>query len=208
MIGYYNYTVVPTYFGLASSILGLYLALHMNHPFLAVMCLMFSGFCDMYDGKIARTKERTAQEKKFGIQIDSLSDLICFGVLPVAIGYSIGMTAPYFLLIAVFYVLTALIRLAYFNVLEEERQQETEEVRDYYTGLPVTSVALFLPLVYAMKLFLGEYIYILYAVALLVIGCLFVSKLKVKKPHGKAMYVILAIGLVELVLLIFCALKR
>ena len=46
----------------------------------------------MFDGKVARTKkDRTECEKKFGIQIDSLCDAICFGVLPVVIGYSVGM---------------------------------------------------------------------------------------------------------------------
>ena len=54
-----------------------------GHPFLGVFCLMFCGFCDAFDGKVARTKKnRTEQEIKFGIQIDSLSDLVAFGVLP------------------------------------------------------------------------------------------------------------------------------
>ena len=51
----------------------------------ALLCLMGAGFCDMFDGKIASTRPRTQQEKRFGIQIDSLSDLVCFGVLPAVI---------------------------------------------------------------------------------------------------------------------------
>ena len=51
---------------------------------------MIAGLCDMFDGKIASTMERTRQEKRFGVQIDSLSDLICFGVLPALIVYSGG----------------------------------------------------------------------------------------------------------------------
>ena len=42
---------------------------------------MAAGFCDMFDGKIASTRKRTRQEKRFGIQIDSLSDLACFGIM-------------------------------------------------------------------------------------------------------------------------------
>jgi hypothetical protein len=43
----------------------------------------------MFDGKVARTKkDRTEQEKSFGIQIDSLSDLVSFGVLPAVIGFA------------------------------------------------------------------------------------------------------------------------
>ena len=56
-----------------------------GHLHLGVMCLAISGLCDMFDGKIARTKKnRTEVEKRFGIQIDSLSDIVCFGVLGVS----------------------------------------------------------------------------------------------------------------------------
>ena len=52
---------------------------------------MFSGFCDMFDGIVARTKkDRTDEEKRFGIQLDSLSDIVCFGVLPFVIGVCSG----------------------------------------------------------------------------------------------------------------------
>ena len=102
--------------------------------------------------------------KKFGIQIDSLSDLIAFGILPACIGIAMlrytmyipdlsGFT-KYILthynlqtqivlsLIAVLYVLAAMIRLAYFNVMEEEDQNRDETGAKIYTGLPVTSAAL------------------------------------------------------------------
>ena len=82
MIGFYNYTVYMTFLGLVSSAYGLVMAAT-GHPLRALAMLMFSGICDMFDGKIARTKKgRTESEKKFGIQIDSLSDLLAFGVLP------------------------------------------------------------------------------------------------------------------------------
>ena len=48
---------------------------------------MVSGILDAFDGRVARTKkDRNEFEKNFGIQIDSLADLICFGILPVSIG--------------------------------------------------------------------------------------------------------------------------
>ncbi len=95
MIGYYNYTVILTYTSLVSSLVGIFFAAGVGggepQPDYAVICLMISGLCDMFDGKIARTRSRTESEKNFGIQIDFLCDLVCFGVLPAAIGYSIGM---------------------------------------------------------------------------------------------------------------------
>ena len=78
MIGYYNYTVVLTYISLASSVFGMTQAIHGRFK-TAILCLAISGLCDMFDGKIARTKkDRTEDEKAFGIQIDSLCDVVCF----------------------------------------------------------------------------------------------------------------------------------
>lgn len=95
----------------------------------------------MFDGKVARTKKnRTEVEKKFGIQIDSLSDIVCFGVGPAVICYCMGMKGVTGILILLFYVTAGLIRLAWFNVSEEIRQNETEEKRKCYQGLPITSM--------------------------------------------------------------------
>ena len=80
MLGYYDYTVVLTYVSLVISIVGITNAIQGNFR-IAILCLAVSGLCDMFDGKIARTKKnRTEEEKRFGIQIDSLCDVICFGV--------------------------------------------------------------------------------------------------------------------------------
>ena len=88
MIGVYDYTVIATYLSLLLGLGGLYSAAQ-NEPLDAMLCLMLAGLLDAFDGRIARTKkDRTEQEKRFGIQIDSLNDLVCFGVLPAAIGWS------------------------------------------------------------------------------------------------------------------------
>ena len=90
LIGFYNYTVWLTFIGMLSSVVGMGFAVQ-GKIIAAVICLMFSGFCDMFDGIVARTKkDRTDEEKRFGIQLDSLSDIVCFGVLPFVIGVSVG----------------------------------------------------------------------------------------------------------------------
>lgn len=87
----------------------------------------------MFDGKIARTKKnRTEDEKQFGIQIDSLCDVVCFGVFPIVLCYELGMRRIYSMAILVLYGLAGVIRLGYFNVMETKRQQETSENRKYY----------------------------------------------------------------------------
>lgn len=95
MIGFYDYTVVLTYISFTSSIIGIFCAVT-GHPKWAVFCLALSGLCDMFDGKIARTKKnRTEDEKQFGIQIDSLCDVVCFGVFPIVLCYELGMRRIY-----------------------------------------------------------------------------------------------------------------
>lgn len=147
LLGYYNYTVVLTYIGMLCGFSGILLAFEGTIR-KSLICLMAAGICDMFDGAVAATKERTYMEKNFGIQIDSLSDLICFGVLPAVIVYNINIHTVFVYGICAGYVLCALIRLAYFNVDEQERQKTSIAPREYYYGLPVTLSALFLPIGY------------------------------------------------------------
>ena len=181
MIGFYDYTVLLTYMGFISGIVGITLAIN-GHIFPAIFCLMFSGLCDMFDGRVARTKKkRTAEERHFGIQLDSLSDLVCFGVLPSIIGYSLALKDTflpfdyrYLLPVVAFFPLAALIRLAYFNVLEITRNSNTPV--KVYTGLPVTSSALIFPFLYIFRKYIGKYFPIAYAVVMLIVGILFITK--------------------------------
>lgn len=196
MLGFYNYTVVLTYVGLACSVFGMMQALNQNYK-LAVLFLVLSGACDMFDGKVARSKtDRTEEEKRFGIQIDSLCDLVCFGVFPAVIGYSLGVKGNVERLCLVFYVLAAVIRLAYFNVTEETRQKQTNEVRKYYQGLPVTSAAAIFPLIFLLRggLLDCEQFRVTYLAAIILVGILFISNIKVIKPGNKAVIVFIILG--------------
>ena len=201
LIGYYNYTVLPTYIGLAAALFGIFSALTGHVPG-AVLCLMLSGLVDMFDGKIARTKSRSEQERLFGIQIDSLCDLVSFGVLPAIIGYAVGLRAVWYVAVMVLYVLAALVRLSYFNVDEMDRQAQTSECRQYYEGLPVTTVALFFPVLYSLRGFVGQAFPAVYAASLVLIAVAFVSPFRLKKPGFGGMMVMLAVGIVELILLL------
>lgn len=198
LIGFYNYTVVLTYMGLISSVYGMTEALD-GHFATAIACLVVSGICDMLDGKIARTMERTEDEKKFGIQIDSLCDLFCFGAFPAFLGYGLGLRGFFGTLAMCLYVLAAVIRLGYFNVMEEKRQESTTEVRKYYQGLPVTSIAIIFPIVYLLRPYFGQIIYLRVLIGVMIgVAILFVSKIKVFKPGNKLMTVIIIAGVIIL----------
>jgi CDP-diacylglycerol--serine O-phosphatidyltransferase len=200
MIGFYDYTVVLTYLGFISGMLGIVVAAR-GDVFISVLCLMFSGFCDMFDGKVARTKKnRKEEEKHFGIQLDSLSDLVCFGVLPAVIGYQIGINRSYLVPLIIFYPLAGLIRLAYFNMLETLRDGDGP-VKEYI-GLPITSAALIFPFIFIFRKFLGKYFVLVYGILLFVIGMLFISKIKIKKPKTKQMILMILVGILEILLIL------
>lgn len=202
MLGFYNYTVILTYLGMLVSFLGIAFTVD-GKIHSALICLMISGLCDMFDGAVASTKSRTLQEKRFGIQIDSLSDLICFGVFPALIVYQAvrGYAAVFY--ISGFYALCALIRLAFFNVDEEERQEQTQGSRKDYRGLPVTTAALILPALFCICRFLSWPLQITAPVVLLLMAVAFLTPFPLKKPALPGKISMVVCGAVELLLLIF-----
>lgn len=216
MIGYYNYTVYLTYASLISGVLGIMISLSGNgHPFIGAFFLLFSGLCDAFDGKVARTKQdRMEREMKFGIQIDSLSDLVAFGVLPASIGVAMfrgisldkkGAMKIYTVLvfaIVALYVLAAMIRLAFFNVTEEERQQTETGARKRYVGLPVTSAALIFPTVLLVHYLTSIDITPIYLAVMLFTAFAFVSKIEIAKPGLKGVLILIGIGAVEFIVLV------
>ena len=193
MIGFYSYTVVLTYLGLASAAMGMILTFQGFAKY-ALFCLAFSGLCDMFDGKVARLKkDRTEDEKRFGIQIDSLCDVVCFGAFPMILCYSIGMRGPAGISILVFYLIAGVIRLAFFNVMEEKRQDETDEARKYYQGLPITSLAIILPLFCTLRPLLGHRFLSELHICILTVGLLFIINFPLRKPGWKMLTLLVAI---------------
>ncbi len=224
MIGYYNYTVILTYLSLVSAGLGITITLMgQGHPFLGTFFLLFCGLCDAFDGEVARRKKnRTEDEIKFGVQIDSLSDLVAFGVLPAIIGEVLVWQNPEFsmvprlhtgdaldiivpilcMLVMMLYVLMAMIRLAYFNVMEDKRQKEEGGKRKSYTGLPVTSAALIFPFVMLLQFMTPLDMTVVYYGVMVLVGYLFVSKIEIKKPGVKGVVIMCVIGALEFAIML------
>lgn len=168
--------------------------------------LACSGLCDMFDGKVARTKkDRTEDEKKFGIQIDSLCDLVCFGILPMVICYKSGMKHLYSMAILILYGLAGLVRLAHFNVMEEKRQEMTDEDKKYYHGLPITSMAIALPLLYVLSPLLpGRKVFLLLMhLLVMTVGALFIVDFKLRKPTVTEMVLLVLVVAFAVMILIF-----
>ncbi len=227
MIGVYDYTVILTYLSLLSAGTGIAVSLAgLGHPYYGIFFLLFCGLCDAFDGKVAHTKKnRTEKEKKFGIQIDSLSDLVAFGVLPACIGMAFvrrsvifkdliqhnfssdlsGKTIALTVLlfgVLILYILAALIRLAYFNVDEEERQKTEGGRRKVYLGLPVTSAAIIFPSVALFTFVIPKDITWVYILVTAITAILFITPFKLPKLNFKGVLWLVALGVVEFAVLL------
>ena len=183
-IGFYDYTVILTYLSLASATAGMILSAHDRFT-AAVLCLLFCGICDAFDGIVARSKKnRTEEEKSFGIQIDSLVDVIAFGVLPAVLCYQMGQGRIIGIISLFMYVLCAVIRLAFFNVAEDRRQKTEGGCNKYYRGLPVTTASIILPVFFLLQLFVKPVLFgKLFHWVLAIMAFLFVLDFSVKKVN-------------------------
>lgn len=193
MIGFYNYSVIVTYVGVALSVIGMSLACTGRFEY-AILCLALAGACDTFDGKIARAmKNRTKEMEIFGVQIDSLCDMVCFGVTPAVISYHMGLQNTWGIAIEIIFVLCGAIRLAYFNVLEELKHIEPpKDERKYYRGLPITTITIIFPIVYLFHpLVSGDMFNIILALMHLIVAFLYILDFKIKKPGNGAITVLM-----------------
>jgi CDP-diacylglycerol--serine O-phosphatidyltransferase len=110
-----------------------------EHIYLACS-LVFAGLIfDILDGRIARWRQKTSA---MGRELDSLADVISFGVAPAVLAYACGMQGLYDRLILVFFVACGVSRLARYNVTAEKLSEGTGKVK-YFEGTPIpTSIVL------------------------------------------------------------------
>lgn len=194
-IGKYDKSVIVTYLGIVSTMIGIYLVLGNSTPNVtgAIICLMISGICDMFDGKVARMcKNRTEEDKQYGIQIDSLTDMISFIAYPIIILYGIvntfdvGLCSYIAIPVLSLFTICGISRLAFFNV---NATLEDGPVK-YYTGLPVTSTAIVFPTVYLLRYVFSNKIFVsIYLTIFALLSFLMIFKFKIKKPKTNSWYV-------------------
>lgn len=203
MIGFYNYTVILTYMSLLSAMIGMTFAASGRFS-IAVLCLALSGFFDMFDGKVARRKkDRTDDEKLFGIQLDSLCDVVAFGAFPGFLCYCMGVKGSLGLLAIGFYCVCGVIRLAYFNVIETNAFMSDEVHEKVYHGLPITSIAVILPLISLVSFLLPNWLYqIVLMVMLFATGLLFIADFKMKKPSNRVLAALVVVVSAAIILIL------
>ena len=202
MIGFYDYTIILTLSSLISAVLGTIQAVNGSLR-LAAFCLAFSGLCDAFDGMVAHTKKnRTEDEKTYGIQLDSLCDVVAFGVFPAMICYQMGVRGVLGLAAICFYCTCAVIRLSYYNVLESNRMNQKITGEKVYHGLPVTSITVILPLVMLAGLFLPAAVMPTVLLGMLfAVGTCFIVDFTMKRPGKWLMTAIIVVVAAAVVLM-------
>ena len=135
--------ILPNAFTVSSICCGVYAILQCAAPeegaiafYRAALAIFFAGFFDMFDGRVARM---TRTQSDFGVQMDSLADVISFGVAPAILVYTwalepLGTGGK---MIAFLYVSCGTIRLARFNVLAARGASSSR----YFIGLPIPVAA-------------------------------------------------------------------
>ena len=191
-IGVYNLANCVTMLGIAAAVVGISFS---GNPRFAMLMLILAGVCDMFDGRVARMFPRTDLEKKYGIQLDSFADTVSFVIFPAVFLIAQSRTV-WTVLIAIVYVFAGVTRLCWFDIT-------TDGHTKYFSGMPVTMIALFLPMWYAVAA-LAHFTVPPLAVALflLVMAVLFVANIRVKKPSGVGVIVLAVIGLAMLLVLL------
>lgn len=167
-----NFVNIPDYISignLLSGVLSIFMALE-GYYLIAAGLILLGAIFDLFDGRVAR-KLNMASE--FGVQLDSLCDVVSFVVAPAVFAYSIVGQEWYVKLILALYVVAGVLRLARYNVTG------TTDGGKYFEGVPVP-VSLVLPFLY----FVFEYYHINLSIWLLLYcihGILMVSVVKIKK---------------------------
>ena len=202
LIGCFNNSVILTYVGLASSVCGMISIINGNSKY-AMILMIVSGLCDLFDGTVARKCKRNNIQKEFGIQIDSLIDVVSFLIFPIILCLHHSYFTPIAIAVSVVYTVCGVTRLAWFNMYTEVDKNTV-----YYTGLPVTFISIIIPIWYTICTLIEQSIFylhnqiILWAI-LIVMAALFVLDIPIKKPKGLSLVVILLITLITLLTIIF-----
>jgi CDP-diacylglycerol---serine O-phosphatidyltransferase len=138
--------ILPNMFTLSSIFCGFYaIVLSGSNPsqddfYRASLLIIFAMFFDMVDGRVARM---TRTQSAFGVEIDSLADVISFGVAPALLvhAWSLAPLGTAGVVVAFAYVACGAIRLARFNVLATDTSGRPKKPSKYILGLPIPGAA-------------------------------------------------------------------
>ena len=118
---------------------------------LAMALLPVALVLDFADGRVARWRRRSSL---LGADLDSLADVISFGMAPAAVGYAAGLSGTLDVVILLYFVTCGISRLARFNATADALSDDSGKVK-YFEGTPIPT-SVFLVLLLAVLHFLGR----------------------------------------------------
>jgi CDP-diacylglycerol--serine O-phosphatidyltransferase len=179
-----------TLMGLAAAINCVLLAMNQLVAY-AVISLMVSGLCDLFDGVLARRLSGNVAQRQFGARLDSIVDACSFGIAPVVLMYAAGLNHPVDVPLLLLFASAAVWRLAYFDTVG----LVTEGNVRYFSGLPTTYVALFLPIVFLPGIVAPTWLRGTLLCGVAGLAFAMVSTVPIRKPSGVFYLLFPTIGL-------------
>ena len=172
--------------GLLCAVLGIYFAILGNFSY-AIIGVIWAVLFDWTDGIVARKlKGRTERQGLIGAQLDSLIDIVSFGVFPAVFLLSYGKFNPLFLPGAFLLVASSAVRLSYFNVYGLVDKKT-------YMGLALDNNVIILSLLFIFEGFFNQTLFsIILYIIMMVMMVINISPVKTPKFAGKWFYVLIA----------------
>lgn len=199
-IGIYSRANWITLGGLTAAVISCFLAA--NDCFkLAIFMLFAACVCDTIDGTIARaTPNRTPSEKYYGVQIDSLCDVISFGLTPCFIAFSFGFDGILDVIVYCIFIACGAIRLAYFNTRVHFKPEKAKDFR----GIPIPMSTFVLTVLFLLTAFIPASTTVwLFRVFMFVLAIGFILNVPIKKPKLNTAFLLILIEVVLIIILAF-----
>ena len=174
-----------TYMGVTAAAIGVAFTSGASTRFWAGAGIAIAFAVDLFDGRFARLCQRTEDEQRVGVEIDSLADVISFGLAPAVCMFRVAATGPAARVIlpfaAVFYLICIVTRLAHFNVFQAGTAG--------FVGLPSN-----MPALVCAVLLLWVPGPTLAATVLVLAGAATVAGFRIPRPGRVVLYMLLAIS--------------
>ena len=176
--------------GLLSAVFGIYFAIE-GYFLASVIAVLWAVLFDWYDGIIARKmKGRTKEQRDFGGQLDSMIDIVSFGILPAILLLSYGNYSVWFMPGAFIIIATSAIRLSYFNVFGLIDSKT-------YKGLALDNNVLILAFIFLFESFFSHTTFsIIIYTLLMILSALNLTSIPTPKFGGRWIYALVAYVLV------------
>lgn len=190
-VGHYNPADLITMGGLICSVVACFL-LAQGYYIASMSLYILTLIADTVDGKVARKlKISDPHEKSYGIQLDSLCDMVTFGFVPCVMAFMLGYNSPFDVIIYAFFATCGVIRLAHYNT--DAVLAKPGEKHSGFLGLPIPHSCLYFILMLDIHLLtvsadgVNGFVHWLFRLFFLGLGVAFILRFNFPRPNKNVM---------------------